>query len=159
MRYFTMAWWQGVQEGLTENPHDDYFASVAALRGRVPPERLPAWDALLGLGLHDSTLLHLRLDPAAATLHIRLDNRYTQARCTLAYTGVEQFTSQPDPVGGFSSHGFGDLGYDEVDLSPTGALIHRVLFASGIELEVVFRGFEFLPVHPAEPGTAADGEA
>ena len=27
MRYFTMAWWQGVQEGLTEHPHDDYFAS------------------------------------------------------------------------------------------------------------------------------------
>ncbi|MBI3865000.1 MAG: hypothetical protein HY290_24260 [Planctomycetia bacterium] len=159
MRHFTMAWWYGVQKGLTAHPHDDYFAYVTALRTRVPPERLPALDALLGLALHDSTLRHLRLEPAAATLHILLDNRYTGARFTLAYTGVEQFTSEPDPVGGFSSQGYGDLGYDEVDLSPTGALVHRVLFASGIELEVVFKGFEFLPDNPAEPGAAAAGGA
>jgi hypothetical protein len=157
MRFFTMAWWRGVQEGLDENPSADYWAHLDALRGRVPPERLPALDALLALALHDSELRHLRLEPAAATLHILLENRYRGGeRFTLAYSGVEQFSSEPDPQDGFSEHGYGDLGYDEVDLSPTGAFVHRMLFSSGIELAVVFRAIELLRGDAAEPGATPD---
>lgn len=39
-------------------------------------------------------------------------------------------------------HGFGDVGYDEADINVDGNLEHRLLFSSGIEMQVVFRGFE-----------------
>jgi hypothetical protein len=157
VRFFTMAWWCGVQEGRADNPSADYWAHLDALRGRVSPERLPVLEALLALALHDANLRQLRLEPAAATLHILLENRYAGGeRITLAYSGVEQFASESNRDG-FSEHGYGDLGYDEVDLSLTGAFVHRMLFSSGIELAVAFRGFELLRGNTAEPGAAADG--
>jgi hypothetical protein len=146
MRFFTMAWWCGVQEGLAENPSADYFAHLAALRDRTPPERLPTLNALLALALHDTNLRQLRLDSAAGTLHIELESYGGEDRFTLAYSGVERLVSEADPsVGLGGPHGYGDLGYDEVDLEPGGAFVHRMLFSSGIELAVAFRGFELLP--------------
>lgn len=156
MRFFTMAWWQGVQNGRADTPAADYRTHLDALRSRVPPERLPSLDALLGLALHDANLRQLRMVPAAATLYVALENRYAGGeRFTLAYSGVERFASESH-ADGFSEHAYGDLGYDEVDLSPTGALVHRMLFSSGIELAVVFRRFEVLRGTAAEPGAAPD---
>ena len=159
MRFFTMKWWHGVQEGLAENPHNDYFDHLNVLRERVSPDRLPVLEALLALALHDDNLRHLRLDAAAATLHISLENRYREEEsCTLAYCGVEHFASESDQLG-FSAGSYGDLGYDEVDLLPTGAFVHRMLFSSGIELVVVFRRFELLRSNTAEPCAAPDPAA
>lgn len=157
MRFFTLAWWCGVQEGRVDNPSADYWAHLEALRSRVSAEQLPVLEALLALALHDANLRQLRLEPAAATLHISLENRYAGGEgFTLAYSGVEQFTSESDRCVGGSDQGYGDLGYDEVDLSPAGAFVHRMLFSSGIELAVAFRGFELLRGNAAEPAAAAD---
>ena len=154
MRFFTMSWWRGAPDGFGRGRHDDYFAHVTALRVRVPRELLPTLNALLAL--HDAELRHLRLEPVRATLHISLENRYTDERFTLAYSGVEHFASESDPEE-LCDHGYGDLGYDEVDLSPAGAFVHRMLFSSGIELVVVFHGFELLRGSAAEPVAAPGG--
>ena len=46
-------------------------------------------------------------------------------------------TSDPS-VGLGGPHGFGDLGYDEIDVGEDGPFEHRLLFSSGIELAVRF---------------------
>ena len=156
MRFFTMEWWRGVQEGRADDPAAAYWAHLDTVRSRLPSDRLPVLDALLSLALHDTNVCRLRLEPAAATLHIVLTNRYAAGeRVTLAYSGVKQFASESDRDG-FAGSGYGDLGYDEVDLSPAGEFVHRMLFASGIELAVVFRGFELLRGDAAEPDAASD---
>ena len=156
MRFFTMAWWWGVQEGRANDPSADYWVHLDTVRSRLPSERIPILDDLLSLALHDTNVCQLRLDPAAATLHIVLKNRYAAGElATLAYSGVEQFSSESDRDG-FAGSGYGDLGYDEVDLSPAGEFVHRMLFASGIELSVVFRGFELLRADAIENLAASD---
>jgi hypothetical protein len=156
MRFFTMVWWCGVQEGLAENPSADYFAHLTALRDRVPPERLPTLDALLSLALHDARLLRLRVGPAAGELRMLLESYSGEERFALAYSGVEQLVSAADPERRLSgSCGYGDIGYDEVDALPAGAFVHRVLFSSGIEMAVVFHGFELLRGSAAEQAAGA----
>ena len=39
--------------------------------------------------------------------------------------------------------GFGDLGYDEIEILSSGEFQQRFLFSSGIELHVTFGGFSF----------------
>jgi hypothetical protein len=145
MQFFTLAWWCGVQEGTPADPSADYCAHLAALRGRVAPGQLPTLDALLALRLHDSRLRHLRLEPLAGTARLVLDSYDGSERVTLAYSGVQWLVSETDPdVGLGGPHGYGDLGYDEVDVLPHGEFVHRMLFSSGIELAVMFNGFELL---------------
>jgi hypothetical protein len=58
------------------------------------------------------------------------------------YSGVEHFESEADPkVGLRGPSGYGDLGYYEIDVLPEGRFEHRLLFSTGIELRVIFRGF------------------
>ena len=65
-------------------------------------------------------------------------------RLFLTYHGVVSFCSTDEPDDGLpGSLGYGDLGYDEIDLTDDGFLEYRMLFSSGIELQVVFAGFEF----------------
>ncbi len=53
------------------------------------------------------------------------------------------FRSIANPNKGFAgSFGYGDWGYDEVDIMDDGTFIHRVLFSSGIEFEILFSGFK-----------------
>ena len=60
----------------------------------------------------------------------------------LTYSGVRNLSTTADPEQGLQgSHGYGDLGYDEVELLPDGAVEHRLLFSSGIELTVQFDHF------------------
>lgn len=157
MRFFTMAWWCGVQQGRPKDPSAEYLAHLSALRERTPPERLATLDALLSLALHDARLRRLRLEPAAGALRIELESHSGEERFALSYSGVEQLVSEADPrVGLGGPPGYGDLGYDEVDLAPGGAFLHRMLFSSGIELAVAFRGFELLRGNAAEQVAAAD---
>ena len=71
-----------------------------------------------------------------------LDSPVGDERFTLTYTGVERVESTADPAVGLRGpHGYGDFGYDEVEVLPTGAFEHRMVFSSGVELCVVFGGF------------------
>lgn len=139
MRFFTMAWWCGTQTGGAGDPSAAYAAHVAAIRDRLPPDLLATEESV---SLHDTRLRELRLLPAEGTLALGLDNNAGDERLTLMYTGVERFESTADPeVGLGGPAGYGDLGYWEVDALPSGAFEHRLLFSTGIELVVVFRGF------------------
>lgn len=139
MRYFTMAWWCGCQTGDVEDPSADYAVHLVAIRNRLPPDLLATQESV---SLHDTRLRELRLIPAEGTLSLGLDSYAGDERLTLTYIGVERFESTADPAIGLGGPaGYGDLGYCEVDVLPGGTIEHRLLFSTGIELAIVFRGF------------------
>ena len=108
------------------------------------------------MSLHDTRLRELWL--ADGMLVLGLDSHAGDERLTLIYTGIAWFESTADPkVGLGGPTGYGDLGYCEVDALPGEVLEHRLLFSTGIELAVVFRGFRLQRAKHAEPGAAADG--
>jgi hypothetical protein len=154
-----MTWWCQVQEGTEGNPYPDYRAHLASLRDRIPKDRLQTLDALESVAVHDGRLRELQLDPVRRTLHIFLDTYWEGGKMTLAYTDVESFVSTADPTIGLSGpYGYGDVGYDEIDASPSGAFIHRLLFSSGIEMEIVFEAFQFLREGTTEPEGSPPGQ-
>lgn len=139
VRYFTMAWWCDCQTGDVEDPSADYAVHLAAIRDRLPPDLLATQESV---SLHDTRLRELRLIPAEGTLSLGLDSYAGDERLTLTFIGVERFESTADPeVGLGGPAGYGDLGYCEVDALPGGTFEHRLLFSTGIEMAVVFRGF------------------
>jgi hypothetical protein len=139
MRFFTMAWWGGVQTGEETDPSAAYAAHLAAIRDRLPAYLLATEESI---SLHDTRLRELQLSIAQKLLSLGLDSYAGDERLTLEYTGVERFESSADPkVGQGGPAGYGDLGYCEVDVLPGDMFEHRLLFSTGIELVVMFRGF------------------
>jgi hypothetical protein len=152
VRFFTMAWWCGVQTGEGGDPAADYAAHLAAIRDRLPPDLLATEELV---SLHDTRLRELRLLIAEESLSLGLDSYAGDERLTLLYSGVERFESSADPeVGLGGPAGYGDLGYCEADVLPGGAFEHRLLFSTGIELVVVFRKFWLQRTKNAYQGAA-----
>jgi hypothetical protein len=121
------------------DPLPSYAAHLAAVRDRLPPDLLATQETI---SLHDTRLRELRLLVAEGSLSLGLDSYTGDERFTLVYSGVEFLESSADPnaaLGGPA--GYGDLGYCEVDVLPDGTFEHRLLFSTGIELAVRFRGF------------------
>jgi hypothetical protein len=146
MRFFTMAWWCGIQTGVESDPTVDYIAHLSAIRDRLPPDLLATQEAV---SLHDTRLRELRLLPNERSLSLVLESYAGDERLTLTYAGVERFESMADPeVGLGGPAGYGDLGYCEVDVLPDGAFEHRLLFSTGIELAVTFREFQLQQASP-----------
>lgn len=68
---------------------------------------------------------------------------YFDRRIHLVYRGVTSFLSTADPAQGLSGpHGYGDLGYNEIELVEARRFEHRMLFSTGIELEIQFEEFQ-----------------
>jgi hypothetical protein len=138
MRYFTLAWWCG--EGERGGPRFEYELHLEFIRDRLPPDLLATQQTV---SLHDARLRTLVVAPSVATVRLTLESHDGNEQFTLSYSGVELFESAADPAVGLRGpHGYGDFGYDEVDVLPNGTFEHRMLFSSGIELRVVFVGFE-----------------
>jgi hypothetical protein len=139
MRFFTMAWWSGVQTEDDGDPATDYAAHLSAIRELLPPDLL---DTEESVSLHDTRLRQLRLLLTDGSLELGLESYAGDGWFTLMYGGVELFESEADPRTGLSGpSGYGDLGYCEIDVLPEGRFEHRLLFSTGIELRVTFQSF------------------
>ena len=144
IRFFTLQWWCGIQGGdLRDDPAESYRAYFTTIRDRLPGGLLALQESV---SLHDGRLRELDQSPSAGTLRLLIDGDDGLGglrRFTLVYRGVSSFRSVADPrVGLRGPHGYGDLGYDEADVTESGELVHRILFSSGIEFVVQFTGFE-----------------
>lgn len=104
------------------------------------------------VNLHDARLRNLEVDVAARRLDIGLDgfhygldgNEVCRRSISLSYLKLQWMRTTNDPsqsLGG--PDGYGDLGYDEIELMPDGSLEHRLIFSSGIEVQVRFGEFQF----------------
>lgn len=141
MKFFTIEWWADCQTDDAGHPHDAitaYRAHIAAVADRLPPALLALQETV---SLHDARLLRLGLSVAdrTAVLELRLSDGSPLA---LSYAGVESFESTQAPEHAFPGPGYGDLGYDEVDVLSDGRFKHRLLFATSIEFRLVFRSLE-----------------
>ncbi len=162
MKFFTIDWWMGAQDDSEQSdPIEAYWRYIDSIRDRLLPTLVRVQSEL---SLHDAQLTDLAIDFGAGTLYIVLDSddgntRYR--RITLNYSGVSAFESTanrdkwlPGPWG------YGDLGYDEVDLFGD-SFEHRFLFSTGIEMRIIFREFSFSyidePQINAPPQAQGDG--
>jgi hypothetical protein len=144
MKYFTLSWWAGDTEDSLA-VFDDYRRYLDSVSGSLPADlrRLS-----VDVSLHDAHLRRLHL--ADSTLELHLDGcgfdqnsrAYFDRKLRLTYRGVCMLTSTADPKAGLGGpHGYGDLGYDEVEVIEPNVYEHRMLFSSGIELHVRFSDF------------------
>lgn len=148
MKFFTMAWWGGTQPDVASpydgvEPFQAYQSYLSAFIERLPPGLLAINQTV---PLHDAKLRTLRFTPSTNTLLIEFENYYDETgkrRFFLRYDGVTAFESYADPdIGLGGPHGYGDLGYDELDITPDGEAVHRLLFSSGIEFHITCRDAE-----------------
>ena len=144
MKYFTLAWWaDGTDDTGTEI--QEYHRYLDSVRDSLPADlRRLSED----IGLHDARLRRLHF--AHGALELSLDGfgfdeqsrAYFDRQLRLTYGGVSTLGSTADPKTGLGGpHGYGDLGYDEMEVIGAGVFEHRMLFSSGIELHVRFASF------------------
>lgn len=144
MKFFTMAWWMGDQPSATD-PRTEYLRYLAIIREQLPSDLITLQEHIT---LHDARVREIWLDVRESNLYITLEKRDGQVRqrsVQLTYFGVTSFRSQANPqVGLPGPYGYGEWGYDEVDVTSNGRLEHRVLFSSGIMLEIHFSDFKLV---------------
>ncbi len=144
MKYFTLKWWEGkVKNQMAVN--DKYCRYMESVQASLPADlKRLHWD----VSLHDSHLRRLHF--MDGTLELRLDGerrdkgKYSPGsrEFRLTYRDVRSLTSTADPKKGLGGpHGYGDLGYDEIEVISAGLFEHRILFSSGIELQIRFADF------------------
>lgn len=142
MKFFTVDWWRGIQEGTVPDPCDAYRAHFSLIREQLPPDLAALSESV---SLHDSRLRVFNLIVEDALLKISLDGSGPHGcsrRFSLTYVRVESFQSLADPEAGLAGpHGYGDWGYDEAHVLAPGRFEHRVLFSTGIEFRIVFADF------------------
>ena len=137
MKFFTMKWWSGEEDHDAQEEYQAYWRNLP----RIPPA-LRRFEE--DVGLHDAHLLRMENGPGELHLLLsRLDAQGRRSPLTIKYLDVAStvITSDPD-IGLGGPHGFGDLGYDEIDVAADGLAEHRILFSSGIEIAVRFRDLE-----------------
>jgi hypothetical protein len=142
MRWVTMAWWRG---DVPRSTAEGYTAHFESIRHRLP-ESLR--DFHQTVTLHDAKLLRLEVDLEAQRARFEYDGYLWRpdvmpdqpCRWVLHYEGVRSIRSAAEPAGGLPGpDGFGDYGYDELDVTPDGLVEHRMLFSSSIQLTITFR--------------------
>lgn len=143
MKFFTLDWWCGLQNLEYSDPIPEFRKHLSSIRDRLPSGLLSLQESI---SLHDAKLrrLEYHVQSASFTLYLDGDDGHGGLRrFTLRYCDVVSFTTIADPKIGLNGpHGFGDVGYDEADIDADGNLEHRLLFSSGIEMQLVFRAFE-----------------
>ena len=146
MKFMTIQKWSGTN-GEALEALKDYRQYLDSVFATLPPQ-LQRFTS--EVSLHDARMRHLHL--AAGLLKLKLDGSgyqdesrgYFDRRFDLTYEGVDSLLSTADPDAGLPGpHGYGDLGYDEIDVLANERFEHRMLFSTGIELHVRFTGFSF----------------
>jgi hypothetical protein len=142
LKFFTSEWWAGCQSGDGGDAITAFEAHSKAIRDRLTPELLALQERV---SLHDASLFSLSVMPEKqmAVLTLKLADG---SDLELRYAGLTAFESVQTPdqaLGG--PGGFGDLGYDEIDVLDDGAFEHRMLFSSSVELRFRFAGLELRP--------------
>lgn len=129
----TMRWWSG------EDPADRAAEYAAYLESLFPtlPGRI---RELSRIPCHDASLTRLALSTPTRELLLEMELAGTTGNLRLRYEAVENFVSTGRADEGLPSPGgYGDLGYDEIDIGADRTFVHRLLFSNGIEFEITFR--------------------
>lgn len=141
MKYFTPEWWFCGCDG-AEEVVAAYQSHLDQIKDQLP-ESASELDA--GHSLHDAEIVELVEDLTKAEVQLTLDgwdiHFENEVRYVLVFTGVETFEQNPS-LKERPMLELGDLGYWEWD-SVSAYTELRMLFATGTEFKLVFRGFSF----------------
>ena len=145
MKFFTMARWRG--DDSSGWPLDAYRNHLQSIRSQIP-----AWFIEPDFSTHDSRLRLMHMDVRRAELVMELDDATRisddghlaeNGRARMGFGEVSLVECLGDPKLGLPGpSGFGDWGYDEIDVLDGNGLELRVLFSSAIELRVCFGDFK-----------------
>ena len=145
MKYFTLDWWRGDAECDFEQ-YDSYINSI---RPQLTDNLALFVD---NISLHDAQVVHFHLDVENKRIEFLLNAFFSSIGPTdvvrhnlrLAYQDVSVFrsTSSPEKALGGPA-GYGDLGYDEIEMLGEQAFEHRLLFSSGIEMQIQFKNIQW----------------
>jgi hypothetical protein len=143
MKFFMLDWWCGLQELKNYDPISEFQNHLSSIRERLPEGLLALQETI---SLHDANLRSLDYSHNQNSLTLQFDGDDGIGglrKFKMHYTGIVSFRTIADPDRGLPGpHGFGDLGYDEADTTADGNLEHRLLFSTGIEMQIVFHDFE-----------------
>jgi hypothetical protein len=145
MKYFTIDWWRGD----AECDFEQYRSYLESIRPQLPTQLA---DFVDNISLHDAQIIHFHLDVAHGRLEFLLSALFPSDgpaeleyhNLQLVYQGVSGFYSTATPqkaLGGPAS--FGELGYDEIELLSEQLYEHRLLFSSGIEMQIQFKDIQW----------------
>jgi len=138
-----MDWWTGIQKLDIKDSSYEYQVHLDAIRENIPKDLLMMQEAM---PLHDARLREMDYTVTSKALNIRLDGDDGKGglrQYYLRYSNVVSFYTSANPGKGLPGpHGYGDWGYDEVDVADDGRTEHRILFSSGIEFQTVFGEFK-----------------
>ncbi len=143
MKYFTLEWWNGVQSGDLGDPLETYEEYYSSVKDKLPDAFIKLHDEIY---LHDGSLKKLDISFPEKNMNIEIDTddgKGNLREISLKYRGLTSFNSTADPDNGLPGpRGYGDLGYDEIELLSNGLLEHRILFSSGIVFTIEFKNIE-----------------
>lgn len=151
MKYFTLDWWEA---GCDERMVARYLTQLYRQLDQFPQDLVKLADRM---SLHNAKLLSFQYDNEISVLKLDLDgyaydedfNVLGGRRFFLNYKNVLRLQSQADPQKGLEGpFGYGDVGYDEIEVVSAGLFEHRLLFSSGIELNIQFRDVELIHIDP-----------
>ena len=149
MKYFTIEDWMGDQDLDAERPPswdaaEEYSRYLASIDALIPAEFRSLQESFY---LHDSTLHEVRGDFVKSTVELLFhacDRQRTARAVRIQYCGVTVFESTSDPLKSLpGSGGYGDFGYDEIEVIGPAQFEHRILFSSGIDLLIRFAKVSF----------------
>jgi hypothetical protein len=141
MKYFTLDWWRGDADSDIE----EYSSYLDDIRPQLSSKLSQFVDTI---NLHDAQIISFDLDTTGRKLEFLFNALFPSSgpasfehhRLSLIYEEVSHINSISTPekaLGGPA--GYGDLGYDEIELVQEQLFEHRLLFSSGIELQIRFK--------------------
>lgn len=146
MNYFSIKCWSDYEQ--ITSIRESYYSYIDNVISQLPKSLKSLTGGGGNISLNDANVKSLAISLENSTVDIVMDGKWIQGVATglrvfhLSYTGVTQMVSVIDPdVDGLSESGYGDHGFDEIEVLENNLYEHRMLFSSGIELRIRFHNF------------------
>lgn len=144
MRFFSSRWHGGdLPDDESDAVIPAYEAHLARIRDRLPPS-LRAFSE--SVSIHDGLLRACVVDHARGTVTLELlvgDLGAGYADLRLAYGGVQFAHTTLDTLALAARDPRAEALYDELDIAPDGALVHRWLWWPYLDVELRFTEFGY----------------
>lgn len=146
MRHFSLSSWDILySQNKDAIEYENYLDGVRSL---LPSGLVSLTTRKSGVSLNDSTIQSIETSIQEQTVVFCLNGRWIKETVVglrtfrLQYKGVTRVTSSVAPdLHGLFGGGYGNHGFDEVEVLKEGLFEHRMLFSSGIEIAVQFSDF------------------
>lgn len=140
MKYFTRQWANGdVSDAEVQGAQDAYQRHVETLLPKLPAV---VQQLAKNINLHDGLIRRVHHDRSAGTLKVALrggDLQVGYFDIDLEYADLTMGSADVLRLRELACNPEAEVLYDEIDISPDGAYVHRILFWPDGEVEVVFR--------------------